>query len=145
MMRRAFVSRFSVLLAVCFLSGVVSGPAQAETPCSLAKYGDCCAATVSPKDQVRLSTDIVSGETVEYVVFKTRDAYSCTVTFDGDVKFPMRVHPKGFIGTWVGGKATLKYESDTAQQGACNLDIFRMSIKNPRFSEAPCGKDGAKP
>jgi len=140
MMRTASVYRLSFLLAACFLGANFPRQAAADSSCHLAKLGDCCTVTLSPKTQVHLFSDIISGETVDYVVFRTKDSYTCTLQFDGDIKLPMRVRPGRFTGTWIGGETKVKYEFDELKRGSCQLDIFRMSIKggDNKVLEAVC-------
>lgn len=128
-MSRNSVCRRSFLLATCLLALALPKQAMADEDCRLAKAGDCCTVTLSPKAKTHITTDIISEETVDYVVLRTRDAYTCTLQFDGDIKLPMRVRPYSFTGTWIGGEATLAYTTDTNKLGSCTLDIFRMSIK----------------
>ena len=129
--------RCGSLLLTALLALALPHAAQADDTCHLAKEGDCCAVTISPKTAAQVETGIVSTQLVEFVVIRNTKPSVCSFIFDGEMKVPMRVRQSGFAGTWIGGKTTLRYESDEAKQGSCKLALFYMNIASAGVKPFP--------
>jgi hypothetical protein len=98
--------------------------------CVLNGFGDCCTITLNAAHSIRVSTNIDSAATVNFVVIRNKGKNSCAYLYDGEIKTLMQSEAGGYNGTWLGGDFSLRYQNDANGSGSCQMDIYYMAIGN---------------